>query len=423
MFTGIDGYYQFGEDKGWALTGWWATTYLEGSNDRLLDLQISSARYFQRPDAKNISVDSSLTSLFGTGGRLYLNKEKGNVIFNAAISYITPGFENNDLGMLSRSNVINMHTIFGYKTDQPYGIIHRSQSLIALRKNMDFDFNDISSIILINSDVTFTNYYSLSIQANHVFPRMANTMTRGGPLMYLNAANELSLNVSTDSRKRITVSSGFYISKEKDGYENPYVSLNFNFNYWANFNFSISGSYDKYTNYNQWIGNFNDEYAVNTYKKRYLFGAMNQDTYSSSIRLNCIFTPNISLQLYVQPLLSSAKFLTFRDLAKPGTNDFNTYSESNILREDGVITIDPDGDGPSPAMRFSNPDYIVRSIRANMIFRWEYMPGSSLFLVWTQSRFNYIDNHDFNFANLAGKLFDKNPDNIFMLKLTYWIQP
>ena len=423
MFTGIDGYYRFGEDQTWALTGWWAATYLEGSQDRLLGLQTSSVRYFQRPDAKNISVDSNLTSLFGTGGRLFLNKEKGNVIFNAAISYVTPEFESNDLSILPRSNLINMHTVFGYRTDKPYGIIHRSGNLMALRKNMDFDFNNISSIIAFMSELIFTNYYFFSLNVAREFPGVSNTITRGGPLKHFQAVDEISLSVSTDSRKRIIVSPFLYFLKGKERYDNDYVSVDISFNYWANFNFSISSSYDKMTDYNQWIGNFNDEYAVDTYKKRYMFGVMEQVTYSSSLRFNYIFTSNISLQLYVQPLLSSAKFLTFKDLAKPGTDNFNIYSESDISRRDGEITIDPDGDGPSPEITFDNPDFIIRSIRANMIFRWEYMPGSSLYLIWTQSRYDGINGYDFNFSNLVGKLFDKNPDNIFMLKLTYWIQP
>jgi hypothetical protein len=423
IFTGLDGYYRFGKDQMWALTGWWAMTYLEGSQGRLLELQTSSVRYFQRPDAKNISVDSNLTSLFGTGGRLHLNKEKGNLIFSAAISYVTPEFESNDLSMLPRSNIINMHTVFGYKTDKPYGIIHRSWNVMALRKNMDFDFNNISSVIIFNSELTFINYYDFGIQVAHELHGMSNTITRGGPLMHFNSADEIRIYGSTDSRKRIIIYPAFYLLKGKNRYYETYTDLSFDFNYWTNFNFSISGNYDKFTDYNKWIDNFYDEYAINTYKKRYVFGVMDQVTYSGSIRFNYIFAPNISLQLYVQPLLSSAKFSTFKDLAKSGTGNFNIYSESDISRKDGEITIDPDGNGPSPALTFDDPDFIVRSIRANMIFRWEYMPGSSLYLVWTQSRFHDVNSHDFNFSNLAEKLFDKNPDNIFMLKLTYWIQP
>ena len=149
---------------------------------------------------------------------------------------------------------------------------------------------------------------------------------------------------------------------------------------------------------------------------------MDQTTISANIRLDWTFTPRLSLQLFVQPLISAGDFLDFKELARPGTYDFPVYGRngSTIAMNNGEYTVDPDGSGPALPFSFSNPQYNFTSIRGNMVLRWEYMPGSVLFLVWTQSRSNDQEIGDFAFGPSVDKLWRMVPDNIFMVKMTYW---
>jgi hypothetical protein len=96
-----------------------------------------------------------------------------------------------------------------------------------------------------------------------------------------------------------------------------------------------------------------------------------------------------------------------------------------ITQTDGVgavtgYEVDADGGGPSRPYAFSNPDFNFKSLRGNAVLRWEYRPGSALYLVWTQSRTDYENFGDFQFNHSLSRLWSARPDNIFMLKFTYW---
>jgi hypothetical protein len=129
------------------------------------------------------------------------------------------------------------------------------------------------------------------------------------------------------------------------------------------------------------------------------------------------------LQLYVQPLISTGDFSNFKELARPESYDFNKFGEggSDIRIEGETYIVDPDGNGPAGEFRFDNPDFSYRSFRANAVMRWEYLPGSTFFLVWTQNRWTEADYGDFRMSRAMDTMFSNGPDNILMAKLTYWL--
>jgi len=159
-----------------------------------------------------------------------------------------------------------------------------------------------------------------------------------------------------------------------------------------------------------------------------VFGEMHQTTVSASFRVNWTFTPQLSLQIYVQPLLSAGDFQNFKELARAKSYDFNVYGRNGSTleeRRDAVGNIvsyeaDPDGSGPAPPLTFDNPDFNFKSLRGNAVLRWEYLPGSALYVVWTQSRSDNEDIGEFQFTRSFRRLWQTRPDNIFMVKMTYW---
>ena len=110
-------------------------------------------------------------------------------------------------------------------------------------------------------------------------------------------------------------------------------------------------------------------------------------------------------------------------MAKPGSYDYNIYNKDNssVSLNEGEYTIDPDANGPASQFSFDNPDFNFVSLRGNAVLRWEYLPGSTLYFVWTQSRSNSIDDGMFNFNKSFNRMFDLRADNIFMIKLNYWL--
>ncbi len=164
-------------------------------------------------------------------------------------------------------------------------------------------------------------------------------------------------------------------------------------------------------------------YYASTYGQRYVFATMHQTEFSAGLRLNWTFTPQLSFQLYMQPLISAGDFHDFKELARKKSYNFNHYGQngSTIDLHDGTYTVDPDGDGPAGILEFSDPDFNYNSLRANAVLRWEYLPGSTFYLVWTQSRSFEAESGRFRFEQSLEDLRQVNPDNIFMVKMNYWL--
>jgi hypothetical protein len=177
----------------------------------------------------------------------------------------------------------------------------------------------------------------------------------------------------------------------------------------------------------QWVGSYDDATALSTYGRQYVAADFHQQTVSANIRMNWIFSPHLSLQLFVQPLISSGQYSRFKRLVRGRSFDYELYGTGGstvqeLKGADGSVTYDVDGDGagPAPTYNFGNPDFNIRSLRGNAVLRWEYRPGSTLYFVWTQSRSDYEPMGEFQFRRSLDRLSSAKPDNIFLLKFTYW---
>ena len=152
---------------------------------------------------------------------------------------------------------------------------------------------------------------------------------------------------------------------------------------------------------------------------------LTQTTLSMETRLNVTFTPDLTMELFAQPFLASGDYGTLKELRAPRTFDFDRYGiDVGEIEEDGDgdFLIDPDGDGPADSFTASDRDFNRVSLRGTAVVRWEWRPGSTLFLVWQQSRSDYINNGgQFDLSRDTDAMFRARPDNIFMFKATYWI--
>jgi len=167
-----------------------------------------------------------------------------------------------------------------------------------------------------------------------------------------------------------------------------------------------------------WVAAQLDPTATATYGSRYVFSALEQRELSAELRMNWTFTPKLSLQLYMQPLLACGDYFDFKELARPRSYEFNQY-DSTIQCLDGSYTVDPDGPGPAESFSFRNPDFNHKSLRGTAVLRWEFLPGSTIYLVWTEDREDYRDPGEFHPGRDLLHLLTTKPNNIFLLKLAY----
>jgi len=419
-----DGWTFLDKDKTWVITGWGGLSSIQGSAGQITSVQQNSLHYFQQPDATHLSVDSNATSLQGFAGRMALNKQKGDWRVNSAIGVISPGFDVMDLGFQFRSDLVNAHTVVGRRWSTPGKTFRYVNENLALFGSWDFAGAMTSAGVFHNGYVQFLNYKSINYSLAYNPWRTSNRLTRGGPYTRSPSGFEGNLFAQTDDRKSfvfgLNVYGGHYSrgSDESWGF-GPSVEWKPS----SSVSLSFEPSFDKSFTSAQYVGTFADPTATATFGNRYVFSDLDQTSLSASIRLNWIFNPRLSLELYAQPLIASGDYFRFKELAAPRTYDFNEYGRNGSTFDKTNYIADPDGAGPAAPIAVGNPDFNFRSLRGNAVLRWEYLPGSTIFLVWTQSRSDSENIGEFGLRHSMDRLLRAKADNIFAIKLTYWWSP
>jgi len=422
-----DGWTFLDNENTYVLSGWGALSNVKGNQERMTALQQSSLHYFQRPDASHISVDSSATSLTGYSGRLLLNKNRGRWTFNTALGFISPKFEVNDLGFTSFSDLINAHFFTSYRWNEPTDLYLFAGINAATFVSYDYGGNRTSQGYWLGSYITLHDFYGGNISFTYNPSTYNSRKTRGGPLTVNPERKSINFNLNTDNRVWWVANAGGNIGFGEDGNS---LSLNTTFEFKAlpTLTLSVGPQYSKDNFETQWVSNFIDNAATETYGMRYVFAHLDQTTVAADIRADWIISPKLSFQIYVQPFIASGKYSDFKYLAKSKSYNYVKYGDNGSTLEQTVstegeisYTLDADGNGQSESKTIDNPNFNYISLRGNAVLRWEYLPGSTLFLVWTQSRQDVDSNGDFRFGKSLDNLFGVRPDNIFMIKLSYWL--
>jgi hypothetical protein len=173
--------------------------------------------------------------------------------------------------------------------------------------------------------------------------------------------------------------------------------------------------------------NVADPAMTATYGTRHLFADFDYREFGLTTRVDWTFTPRLTLQTYVQPLLAAADYRGLQELARPSSYAFNRYGAdvgSTIAYDPATrrYTIDPDGTGAAEPFTLDDPDFNFKSLKINLVLRWEYRPGSTAFLVWSHNRTNGDDPGRFRLGPDVRSLLDTPGDNVVMVKITNWFQ-
>lgn len=253
-------------------------------------------------------------------------------------------------------------------------------------------------------------------------------LARGGPTLRRPAGWTAFANINTDSRRRIGLSTNPTFGRNAEGAISYNANLGVTLRPASNILVTLGPSYESSHSTSQFVLSQADPTAADFYGRRYLFSDVVSRTLSMNTRFNVTFTPTLSLELFAQPLISSNDFFDFKEFDAP-----RALGKSVFGRDRGTITdtlvagtrgyrIDPDANPATQnSIVFADPDFNVRSLRGNAVLRWEYRPGSTLFLVWTQTRSGSEPIGSFDFTRDREALFDAHPDNIFLVKLSYWL--
>jgi len=447
---GVDFEHQWGgrRARDWRLWGFFSSSLVKGSTDALLRIQQSPTHFFQRPDADYLSVDSTATSLFGSDWRLQLERQgTEHWSWSMWIGQQSPGFEINDLGFLTSGERLDIGTRVQYREIRP-GKVFRNYNLNFFtfhnfRQSLIEDGisganlarSHKSGAFWLSGNFTFLNNWDIRPRVSYSPQSQSDTQTRGGPLMTDPASLNLRLSMNTDRR------SGFWIEPSV-GYERLYAgrgsrletALGFNIRPSSNWELEFGPRYTSARDGAQYVATSGALFYEPTFGSRYLFGDLNRKSIAMETRLNVTFSPDVSLQLFLQPLVSSGDYLTYRQLARSESFDFIDFAEGTSVDQGGTVscqggqtcTIDDtryfdfDGDGTSD-FSTSDRDFNIRSLRGNAVFRWEYRPGSQIFLVWQHSRRDRLDVGNLDFGRDFDGLFTAPAENVFILKVSQYL--
>ncbi len=427
---GVDGWTHLDSSKTWVITGWFAGSRIEGTPERMIARQRSSLRYYQRPDQNYVRLDSNATSLSGYATRWALNTQKGNFRINAAFGMISPGFDVNDVGFQFRGDIINSHIVAGYQWFEPDGFFRSKGFNAATFKSFDFGGRRTGDGYFLFSNGQFMNYWGMNVQLFFNPAYIDTRNTRGGPAMRTTNAYSAFFNTYTDQRQDISFDLGVGGGRSESGGYRIDLSPGIELKPSSGVFVRISPSYVKDISFAQWVTSVDDPFATRTYGGRYVFAKLYQEELSAVFRLNWTFSPKLSLQIFVQPLISVGRYSGFKELKQPLTYTFNRYGEDGstiTLKHAGsgsaYYEVDADGNGPASPFIFDNPDFNYKSFRGNAILRWEYMPGSTLYFAWTHGRVDGRHPGDLQFGRDFSDLFRTEPENVFLVKVSYWLNP
>lgn len=401
---GLDGWIYLDDERDWSVIGWGSLSHVAGSVEFLQNLQQSPQHYFQRPDAGHVFVDSTATVLNGWSSRLILNKDKGNWRFSAGVGALSPEFETNDLGYHTRTDLINAEA-FLERDWFDIDALFRTKSIGAY-STVQFNFGGvrITEEYILQTYGLFLNYWSAYVQVGYLRDSYDDIRTRGGPVMLSPSYLYGTFQLTSDFRKPLYAVASLTGGESAKGGWYTYSSATLAWRPTATLTMTLGPSYYRKFDQAQYVWTQPDPLATATFGNRYVFGTLDFRQLAADLRMNFTFTPRLSLQIYVQPLIASGNYLVLKQLAAPRTFDFVEYS--------GI-----------PAFLPYDPNFTIASLRANLVLRWEYLPGSTLYFVWTHDKFDYAQEGVMDLPLNFGTLLSDRPDNVFSLKLTYWWSP
>jgi hypothetical protein len=415
-----------------------AVSNVSGDADAILRLQRSSARYFQRPDRAGGSnrlfssaLDSAATSLRGFGGYLRMAKDGGDWRWETAVNYRSPGFEVNDAAFLTRADYVWMlgNVLRAWtrptRTYRDWVVIAGGQQEV----NFDGDLTDRQLHFFTGGQLA--NYWNTAFYVQ-VRPEVSDpAATRGGPVVRRARDFFANARVSTDARRSVVLSSSPTLSGDAFGGRGYSLNLDVRVKPAPNLQFSLGPSYGYALSRRQFVLRREDATATHFHGERAIFAELEQHRFSMNTRLNWTFTPNLTLELFAQPFLFAGAYAGFREFAAPRTSELRSYGRDfgSVCHDPATrrYTLDPSGDCADPVSRspqafsFTDPSLNVRSLRGNAVLRWEYRPGSTLFLVWQQQRAGSEPFGDFDFGRDASALFEQRADNVLVVKASWWI--
>ena len=332
----------------------------------------------------------------GWGNELAVGKRSGWLRGEFHWKAYSKGFEINDLGFLWRNNFYETRAQLALRKDRPWHVFRRNSLSIEQWRRWNFDDVVLANGIGLSTWHQFSTYWELFGSIDHDFRTQDDLETRGGPLIVRPASTDFDLQLESDDRRAISSQLGFSWGNDTEGSSWRTLALSVEIKPADYIEYHFQPRYQWGFDDAQWVENIDAD--GNGTVEHFVYGTLSSKTLDLTTRLNVIFSRDLSLELYLQPFLAVGTYKNFKELARPSSYLFTPYSGLSY-----------------------NPDFRRRSLQSNMVLRWEYRPGSTLFLVWSQANSAFSAQPSFRPLKNIGESFLDAGSDIFFVKANYWL--
>ena len=400
------------------VNSWLGYTNVRGDSLAILRQQRSSRRYFQRPDADHVEVDPTQRMLGGTTFGLGHSKLAGKWLWDVDFLFQSPGFEPNDMGSYGAVDTRTFNTRLRWRETQPSRWYRRYEVSIGTNYDWNFDWMRRRNDNQLTFSTTLPNFWRLNSGVTYTQRALSDRLTRGGPIMGTPAGTRWGLELQNRSGARTGWGVDVNGRRDENGGWERNLEMSFSLRPGDRWEMSFDPQWSRGTDTRQFVmteGNGRAE----TFGTRYVFGHVDLSELSGQFRLNYTFTPDLTLETYVEPFAASGRFHSFGELRAPRRRDLLVYGTdgTTIVRNpDGTHTV-TEG---SETFDIDNEDFNERSYRSNVVLRWEWRLGSTLYLISQQNRSAQLSFAPAGPRDLFDALQLRSGEHVLAIKISYW---
>ncbi|HWW61892.1 MAG TPA: DUF5916 domain-containing protein [Thermoanaerobaculia bacterium] len=388
LTAGVDGYTTF-PNKDWIVEFFGATSRVGGSSEAIALTQRSSSRYYQRPDADHIEFNANRTSLTGWAGSTMISKQNGDWRPIVQVQAYSPGFETNDVGFMQRTDIISSHALMQYGHDRTSKHFRSRTVWFGVWNNRNFDGDTLERGAFVDHFATLLNYWNYRASLFVTPGSFNDRLTRGGPIVRTRDSWSSDLSLGSDDRRKFW----FDLSSHHEGNDDGSYVHGGGVTLHARPRPNLEMSVSPYLNRSHDFTGY-----VTTQGTRYVFANLEQRSFELGTRVDWTLSSRLSFQLYMQPFVASGDYHDYHELARARTADYVPV-----------------------AAPFSDPDFNFRSVRGSAVMRWEFRPGSALYVVWNENRADVAGVGDFQFGRDLRAIPTAPSHDVFLIKFSYWL--
>ena len=407
------------KNRNYFLEGNFVTSKVSGSANSIERTQRSLTHLFQRVDAGHVSVDPTRTSLTGTGGKIVIGKSGGgNWRYTGAVAWRSPELELNDIGFLRQADEFFQYADVSFETLKPTKVFRKVSVKLEQTSNFDYDGNYNRFQLELKTNLNWKNNWWTELGFGYKPRIFTNTFLRGGPRWRYSDENFMFLFFGSDQSKKASFTLGVIESSAKqNNFAFKRRFLRINYQPINSLNFSLESAYNLNPNRTQYVS----EKAYGSVQ-RYILGEIDQQTWDTSLRINYSINPNLSVQFYGSPFVTRGRYSNFnfvKNATAENLNDRVTWYDSSQITKSGNEYIVDENTDATEDYKFNNPNFTFSQFRSNLVVRWEYIPGSEMFLVWARGASGSDDINNSLSSTVSNLVFNNKANDTFLFKITY----